>query len=1439
MAGPIETLQKYQLSKIIEHINTKILATLNSDCFTVCIAPYLKKINPQGIPFTDFQEDPDNISQIKKLINALYHAKLAFGAVEKLTIHLPNLPKKLAALDLVHVVADLDIVRNAYEACHLLTHLDVNLKDIFTEELAIITPILEKITDFSKGYADEAQEFVETIRTTSSLSLEAGKISGMVVTQLQPQIDHLDYNYLTAFSTKLPKYIEQMTEYIKKASSQFIAGESKLNKEKLEELQRAALSLLSNLDDLKGNSPFISLKYLNYIHIIHEVVTSSVTLFNGSREQVGEFSEATQDAIRDKLALLKYTIFPKLFALVDKVEVNAMLNPGIISVPLMESIKPLYASILTYAAKIVNFSNKGGALLTVEDPHFLEVRLEHTDKRIDDANKALFKINKAEEALIGFYALLDKPQQQNTSIHELSTETRAELTQHYKTLRPYMAQLDIDFNATLTNSMQGKKDASSLLTQAWEWIRGAPPIDHVSFIQAKKEALKTLILKDKATQYFHLRLNDDLINSVKQQAHLTLSPHDNPANSFASDESTALSNTKVASTALGLNAQEGDKVLTNPQQLSSKQALALSLYYHNKRAKVLSAKAAYNEFVELTRGHALNLHHLTSDTKTKYRNLYSVFQAYFINAVPAPYLEAALLYDNYLISVLSDKPGSIPVPNDALLLQKLHASIQHRFTKADVSWHEKSQFYYNLAEKKYIDENEVAQLEHEPKLRAHYLIKHTNYSKSIADFRTALHLLTKQLNQSMQTELQAKSTGIPYPELGDSNAVLTQSRQVLAIKRLFNGLYHVEEIVTQLEELQDGGPQASIYNKSVYVGHLYQAYVQIDQLKDLTKNFVTDPYFRPIARDLINKVQTIWATVQEHTDAYQVAQGDVSTSNNEAVKTAALWYVGNAFYIIPNHIRTLLNKKNLRPEEIDKLQTAAKETCVRIEKIIDSSDSYFKLLLQAPNMYKLYEDLKNKLNEFNGTAHDAVINNLNQIKTTILTPMLIEADLWEDQFGLNPGSLSAPLKKILNEYYKGLLQPLGLDSQTHVTLVCDQLPLATRRINTIKNCDNALERATALREKYHLIESLHELLQRYEAVTDFFKPNFVIENKALLKQQLAAAFKEALPHLIKTRRVLGWETGVDSDDPDFDAFLNATTKQTDPKITNINALIKASHHYYLGLQATETMIINTAKEKLTYIDELAQTQTTEHRLFVEEYTEKSFSKQMLAACNRHIGLQYTDEEYSSKLEVYLLTFKESIITQAKTSIDINLSVKNALHQRIKNFEETNFAEYYHLDRVRAALAEFELYLSKATAELQTSAFENEQTLEIKSARIKELKKIAVPGPNNQLSIQERLHEIKLICAYDRSFENNLCAYHHADFLSFAYLKQCILWLLEALYLYTPERTKLYNQIDAAVHNEPTIADLTNRFGLFAARPSIAVKDHSDLKQDNMTNPVLS
>jgi hypothetical protein len=1398
----------------------------------------------KGVPFTNFDLDPENVSQIKKLINALYYARLAFLGLEQLDIK--DISKAYSNAHL----AWSRIVHLSYQASYLITHLDVDAQEIFKEELGALQPALTKLQTFVTSHSKDTKEIVKTLKTYP-IGYKVGEVSGIVIDQMQPDPSDWNYEVLTTFSAVLPGYIEEFTSIIEKYSTQIKAKEPTLNNEKLEEIQTAALKLLNDIENLRGNGLFVSLKVLNYIHIIRNIITLSTSAL----EQMGNFSNSSQDLIRDKLAQLKYVLFPALFGLIDKIEDHAMLQPGTFSTPLMKQIKPLYAWLIHYASKPVNFQEKGEELLSIEDSRFLALRLENTYKRIDVANKALFKIQKVQDAFNEFFNLLSDERCSKLAIHELPAEVQKQLIVHYKLLSPYMQQLDVDFNELLVNTLLNGESTSSRLGRPFRWVRGQKPADHVSFVLAKRSTLQDLITKKRETQLFHIQLNEDLIHSVHRQTDLTLFPYNETTNVFAIDEATALSKDDIVNSQLKFKLEDRHNVLANPESLTSNQALELHQWYKNKHNKFMVASRAYTEFMELikpfsapiadTKVSTINLNAMDENTREKCKRLYNVFQPYFINGSPSDLKNDILSFDRQFVRALNNDKEALKAPI-INLFEQLDEHFQVYFTNIDQSWSLTNKKYLKIAEERFKQENEAAKLKLEVNTenRAHFVIKHTRYSKMVHDLRKELTRASLLFNNTMRAELRlpdlnpqaAQSLrdirlpelpkGIPYPELEDKDKELSQAYQVVAFKRIWNSLYHIEKIISELEKLNNKSSETR------YVYHLLQAYDHINEIKHLVIKLSQDSHFKLIGSDILERIQWIIATAQEQTYSYQVAPTEIP-SNGLEVENNALWYTLNAFYILPKHIRSLRNDNYLTTEELQNLHVRAKKANITIENIIKSSDSYFKLFLQSPAMFSLYREMTKKLHEFLSTSHDTVMNNLDQFHTKIFTPMLLEADAWENRLCLKPGLISGPLKKITDEYYKGLLHPLRLPSKVHIQIVCDMTPIHTRIKKAQKQMELASSHSKELDNSYKHIIKLHELLRKYKVNFDAkssFLPTIL---ERVTAQEIIEEYKKAMHKLHGLQSKLP-AIKVKPENKEYNVelekLLNANLEEYDPHLSNIHDLVNSSYYHYCGLKNTYAMKLATAKEKHEYLEQLQKAQEEENILFIEEYTVEAFNDQLEIICNQHTGLQYTYQEFNADLRNYLLKFQAEIVQNSKTAEDINVTVKKLLKEKTKLFKDTHLAQFERLDKIQGVLGQFRTYFDKSKKAIDNggSVFESNETLEAKTKRINSLDAIS---KDTKLTVSQRIDKIADRVVKDVNFERVMLNTDAKEPFSFAQIKQLFFKLLELLF-YTPERKALLNNLKESVKSPAHEAP--SRFGLFSSTKAIISKpEEIKPKQDEI------
>ncbi len=1637
----LESFKTHQISSLIDKITLNIFAGIKSPRFRKKAGCYfdslpdlstakneedIKKILSdyyKKMPLKGFQTEPDNITQIKKLLNALYFAHGSFSKLEALEL-------KKGYYEDVNTIWQLydDTLDETYEASYLFTHLDVDVKEMFQNEIQALYSISENISQLKEQHADRTKLFTENI-TNYPLSYKIGETTGIALEQMKPSTGNLDYDFLTEFSASLPSYLDKITQFIQQYSSQLIAQEPSLNSAQLEELQKSALALLNDLESLRSkNRLFLSFKTLNYIHILNNILVLS----KSSLEQIGHLSESSQDVIRDNLAQLKYQVFPELFGLVDKLEINFIQEAGSLSQPVMQKVKGLYDSLIYYAKKPVNFEEKGEELLTVEDSRFVSLRLDKIHQRIDKANKTLFKIKQIEEASIRFYNLLkaENKDKEFLALSQLPKEIKAQLIEDYKVMKPYMIHVNADKNTLIIDKLLEEK---GIVGNTWDWLKGlvtSPGVseDEVTHILLDTEAaFKELIEKKINTQNFLIDSNQDLIDAVIQSSDLTLFPYnddvstsewidklppptfppeqkhgmylideeiplqlaaehnpritfignkefktiENPQqlsadqsvivyqwykdklerfqtakaaynkfhslleeinpisaqrlnfnqldennkqklrdlykqlrnyfqdgvsaerknlaesfdkflhpssneanthlvppilndfnkldnslqpffedieakwykktqffskqamrqlgkeeqNVFLMDEIRALRREGELTKNLLFSKEKDKKLIANPEQLTANQALTLHQWYKNKRNKLEVAQKAYNELLTLIEEQHQNILQpqfgakLNPEISARCRKLYNVFQPYFIHCIPEDKRNEALKFDRYLVHIFSQKKLTEKIPSNNLF-EQFKDHFQTYFTNQDLAWSSKSKSYLNLAQKQFNNENQQAKLMHDANAdRAHYLISHTDYSTAIYEFRQSLHDLTKHFNASMQAELKVTPvkyfginresfdllqpseknffdeifSDVPFPELNDKHLAAMQSKQVIAIKQIHNAFYHVEQLIRKLEELNDKS------DKEVYVYYLIKAYSHINELTKIINSLSKDEHLKLIFNDLSEKAQTLQALIQEHSEPYQTAAEDV-TPLNKNIQFNGLWYTLNAFSIIPKHIKSLRKGSMLTQHDLDKLHISAKKSTLGIESIIDSSDSYFKLFLQSPTMLHLFGKLKGQLNEFINTVHDTAINNLGNFNSSVFIPMQLEADLWEDRLGLDPGTFSAPLKKIIDEYYKGLLQPLNLPSKTHLDFICDKTPIQKRTDIAQENGREARKEKRQIDQKYTHFIKLHSLIEQYNKLS----PS---SSSTPLMSEIKKTYEEALPQLISLKKELNFEPNpkMEKEDLKFDEQLQIGIKAPTEQLNDIRALVKIGYAHYQGLIKTENMKENCSKEKIEYLEQLEEQQDKLNERFILDYTSQAFDMHCKELANRFIGLQRIHKEYSSKLEDHLAQFKTEIINKAKSQEDIHKSIKELLAKPISEFEEKHYKDYYQLDKIWVALDQLYNYF------IINSVNENPNTINKIKSIIEELSEKAT---KEHEPIQNRIKEIQQKVK-DPNFSRFILENKPLNYFSFAYLKSCALSLLRLLWLYTPEKEARLNELKEAIKEEPSLSTLSKRFGLFA------------------------
>ncbi len=1393
-------------------------------------------------PFTHYAEEPAQISQIKKIINALYHAEKALIDLESITYSLKDL--KVVTPTIEHI----------YEAAMLATHIDLDLGEIFGEELKVLTVLQAKFKSITKEYNQGATDFLSKI-DVANIPHEIGFAGGVLVDQLGAKSGEVDYKFITQISAAMPKYIDKLTGYIHEFSSAVSVHEPTIDKIKLQALENEALKLLHALETMQGSSLWLPLKTLHFIRIIRHTITLSISIF----QQIGFLNEKSQVVVCDNLAILKYKLLPELLGLSDKLEEHALLKPGFLSDPILQSVSKLYEALTGYAGILVDFSQKGTELVILNDAAFVEARLALTFKRMANNQQKYSVLDDAEEAATQFFNILSDDRYKKMRVSALEEDVRDNLIRQYKLFQPFVLAVDVPWNNIIIGCLLGKKDIlDNLLT--WLGLGGSTTTQDI--LSKFKPLLMSWFIKARNTNQFYDVLCFDTVISVSKYANDFNAQRKNP---LRIEETYALGIDITQSTeatfeasALTFESTPSGNQLQNPQQLNVEQSSRLVQYYGEKQVQLNVAHQAYRNF-----HHLLVNNPMVDDTEgNDLRGLYSLFQPYLTPSDSLYFNVDVLkqLHDGIVAIISEPGPGA-----DVTMIQRLRALFASVFSVSEadalghlniqMNNHFEAQRQTLMARFQVFERTvkaDVAQKSEQKELvqdlrhaaRAYHLIKHERFSKTMTGVRVSLLNLIKPFNTSvknhlynpfMQAQVKADKaivdfnkdidqekdkkqfkpfSQLPFPELLDVNQRLAESSQVLGLKQLFNCTYHLEQASLALEKLSDKD------SKLQYVQTVYAMGTHLQEARSLALALMGNPGLVFIKNEVMAQLKKGYALLLEvHTHYFPSGDDELEQAT---VEHDALFYVLNSLMILPEHIAVLREGNALSLDKTSLVHKHAEKVTADIERIIRKSSSYFKLFFEIPTMFKLFGDLKTRLVKLAAASHDVVFDNLSDINEKGLTTMLIEADRWEDTMGLLPGTLTSPLKKVFDTFYQGLLQPLGLPSKKHLSLVASLSSVEQRRICAISRADQAALEQEKIKESRLLLERLLERIKAYKACSPKSSEHLTI------KDLMIDDFKTAVPILI-TQKHLIENISPEKNSEVLDALFNST----EHGIVNVEGLINASFNHFKGLHASYQLTRDTVKEKIIFLDELTEKEVTRKEQYIENYTRASFERQSSRLASKQVGFVHCMVEYSDKLKDYMKTAEEKIVHQAKSAEDIDHEVAELLREKGAQFEKEHYKNYHHLENVMAVIGRLNAYLYKSNMSISKQKpvvgkerkiiRESESTLAPKNELAIRLNKVA----NDQtMSVEKRLQALNEIVMAP-SFKTQIERTCQHDKMTWKWICQCILSLVELLGLYTPERKKCYRQLVKAVA-EPTTPfnKLSQQYGLFSssARSSVSAPE---------------
>jgi hypothetical protein len=502
----------------------------------------------------------------------------------------------------------------------------------------------------------------------------------------------------------------------------------------------------------------------------------------------------------------------------------------------------------------------------------------------------------------------------------------------------------------------------------------------------------------------------------------------------------------------------------------------------------------------------------------------------------------------------------------------------------------------------------------------------------------------------------------------------------------------------------------------------------------------------------------------------------------------SLFIVTNILTLLPTHIE--LGSAFLPMADVEKTHAIAMTVSNQVAQVIRQYDEggYLAVFWSLPEMVSLVRQCKERLSRALVTSYEGVMDNLAGIHSELLTPIQVQADCWEERLCLTPGSVSDPIKRILDVYYQGVLESLDLGSSNYLQLMTS-MDSFDKRIVALQT------RMMVLEDDLPLIDKDIDELDRfcYEVTIvyadDAWNQNTIrwfnnkirpILNKHLLLYQKSyLKFFEQNEYFL--RKIC---------DDELSAPVNWV-----PIRAIIDICLAACQGKEASLLLTQTIQL----EKMTYFKQQRATQGARHQALKESLIANLFDRELAT----HFG---EDQVYNQALSAYINRLMPKMVWDMSlgTCSDLERDVVLLLENKINEFDSQCAQEYRQLYALKEAITRMKVYVQTQSEALDlvgegraSKEFETQITLEAKRRLITELEATVL----HDQPIKHTLAQAHALITHEE-FEPTMRQYHHFDAFTYDWLVQCVTLFLEWASLYESERNQCYGALKALVPRTP-------------------------------------
>ncbi len=1344
---------------------------------------YFKDPKEEGAPYIKFETEPYQVSSIKKLINAMYHAEQALLIFES--------EGKTDAEAVGFMLRNsLTLINDGYEAMQTSAESGLELMILMKPHLDRIYKHIKEVKDLFpkemgfKNYKIDGLEQALTIKSNASKLEKVGQLFGVVMEQANQEKPN-DYALFASVISTFPNLFETAKTQLETFSKNPIYIEAGLASKNYEELTVEAERLLKAIQGINFSTLYDPTNLANY----YRLVTQLLTLWNVSIIRFKELDITSHKIIKELLFKLKVSLFSPLMQIVDRIESTFLLKAGFLSDASLSNAESYYLQIVAQV-DFVKFESDvlGCQVMSLVDDDFMQLRLDALRINMDehDINEILIK-EVVENAYKNLYQLL--ADNESDHLAEMPVDVKKEILKNYLLVQNYVRQINPTLDVSVIKFLkQARRQDDVSISGNLIWLMSrlknyATQSTRLFDVNAElvrvKSSLSNVISQHKHTMTFQYNIE----KKINQCVIIQLEKHTSqPKGTFFS--SPLLTG--------DVNERLVEAMNTNGC-ISPKDYFQLYRKLENQKCLFKDAQSSYNIFVvHLGENKEIDINRFSQADKEVLRREYKKFQPFllsFLGEKGHSLNEELVLFLNpnfkkSATAMLFSPPNQLDKAVFIHRTEKFNEKVQLRISALE----NQSNAVYQLGTLEHQDTDIIKDLnllsESE---RAQYLVKAKGafglLKKVKVNFKIYLSYLDENAILSLSKE---QHDGVPYPEVEDDSVSHKTPAQILAVKRLRNIVYYIESAITELGYLDNIDWLSGVKNtsglnyiyKGLYVGCMIRAFLSLGSTYSNSNAFQCDPYLFTLEKQLFSVVGDLKEIfpVFKKEDKDVILKDDEQLDNKEINPKLALFI--DCLYQLPGRIKQLSTKQPISQECIVQQSENSLDMKKRVISLVEKSNSWIKLLWALPEISKVFDALRSQLNTVSGKSYAAISENLKEIKTSCYLEIISKGASLEMQLCLKTGTIIKQSEMILDELFHSFLDKMELSDNVRLMIKNDANYFSQQGSNLEALADDITLKLKEINKKIRALSVIDKNIRKIKKSRQYL--SFILSDDVIKEtQEFLTNF-----NLIKSELKLKYK---------YNALKDETLKHAiiddDDVLDEIDKLCTALNRLKLNQKATLTLEKKASVKQLQYLKEAKVLKQATFIKEIDVFLPNVYKRllERLQSNNNKI-LTHLNVKYNKEMLTFLDEKKESILNSArkKPSI-IEEDIERELSLLEAQFERSHLTSYQILDKIFSAIISYRKKLRSHSFNVETL-----ESLKSKTACLAQLEYII---KNDGKSVSTRLVEIENLFEKD-DFKQTISASMSYSLLSFEWFVSWYEYVLNCLYLSKSMEEQFIETIEA-------------------------------------------